>query len=472
MTKQLAEYVSAFTCADLGPSDLARLKLALCDWLAVALAGCSEEAARCVRGYVSAMAAPGKASVLGSTTGTLPHLAVLANATTGHVLDYDDITTLGSGHPGAPVVPAVLALAEQHGCGGRDMLTAMAAGINVELALGLAIMPGHYERGYHNTATLGRIGAAAAGCSLLHLPPETCAHALSIAAATASGLRESFGSMLKSVQVGMAAMDGVMAVEMAMRGIRGPQDVIGGRYGLFRVMAPSISAENLLEHLSAKRPLPAVPAVPGDTTPDEARTQTLIGTVRPKRYPSCLSTHGAIQAALRARPRIGDLSHITNIECTVHPLCLDIAAIPHPRTGLEAKFSAQYCIAAALVDGKVTLGSFTDKAVRRPAISELANKVRLTADHTYTRERECHLVLTLANGTQLESHARLFEPHTTDEDWQLVKRKFTEALGTSPDSAWLVEQVVGTILSLEALDTVAELTVLLRGYGFHDGDRT
>lgn len=443
LTKELAGYVTAARYEDLSASELTRLKIALVDWLAVALAGYGQDAAVAVREYIAAVNAPGRATVFGSTRQTAPHMAAFANATAGHVLDYDDITTLSSGHPSAPVLPAVLAVAEHSAASGRALLTAMAVGFNVELALGLAIMPAHYERGYHNTATLGRIGATAALCSLAQLPTEVCRHALSIAVTAASGLRGSFGSMLKSVQVGMAAMDGVMSVDLATRGVTGPEDLIGGRYGLLQSMSPIVRMEPLLDWL-------AHPSF------------SLIETVWPKRFPSCLSTHGAIEAALQIREKITDMGEIAEIECGVHPLCLDNSAIPQPTTGLEAKFSVQYCIAAALSDGQVNLRSFDNQAVGRPYVMELANKVHLIPVEAFSKDRECSLKISLRNGDLLHSHARLFAPHSLDDDWSLVTNKLTETSELHFESRQLGDRITAMINTLEFLVNVQQLTALLQ----------
>jgi 2-methylcitrate dehydratase PrpD len=443
LTSELAGYVTSARYEDLSASELSRLKIALVDWLAVALAGCGQDAALAVREYTAAVNAPGRATVFGSTVQTAPHMAALANATAGHVLDYDDITTLGSGHPSAPVLPAVLAVAEHTAASGRALLAAMAVGFNVEMALGLAIMPAHYERGYHNTATLGRIGATAALCSLAQLPAEACRHALSIAATAASGLRGSFGSMLKSVQVGMASMDGVISVDLATRGVTGPEDLVGGRYGLLQSMSPIVRMEPLLDWLAHP-------------------SYSLIDTVWPKRFPSCLSTHGAIEAALQIRQKITALGEIAEIECGVHPLCLDNAAIPQPTSGMEAKFSVQYCIAAALGDGQVNLRSFDDQAVERPDARALANKVHLVPVEAFSKERECSLKIVLRNGDILHSHARLFAPHSLDDDWTLVTNKMKETSELHLESRQSGDTITAMINSLETLVNVRQLTALVQ----------
>lgn len=451
---ELGSYLGEFSYQRLSAPEVAKVKNCLLDWMAVTLAGSTEETPRLLFDYLRAAAVPGPALVLssGEDAGgllprTSPAMAALVNATTGHVLDFDDVTTLGSGHPSAPVIPAVLALAEREGASGREVLAGVAAGITIGLALGLPIMPGHYRRGFHNTATLGRLGAAAGAGVLLGFTPERHRAALAMATATAGGLRSSFGTMLKSVQVGWAAMGGVMAAELAGAGITGPEESILGEGSLYAAMAPATD-QAALEALQAGL----------EGRGDVGLSQSMLDSVRLKAFPACLSTHGAIIAALRARPALPTGATIVEIVCRVHPLCLEIAADPSPSTGLAAKFSVQYCVALALTDGAVNLESFTDRSAARPAVRELAGKVRVVGVDDYTRDRECDLSFEFAGAAPLSVHTRLFEPMTAQEEWAEARAKLAQVL---PRASGLAERVAEQILHLDEVDDVREVTALL-----------
>lgn len=456
MTREAADYLGDFHFDDLSASMVAKLKTCLVDWLAVALAGSGEDAARAVRDYVLSCPGPGRATLLTTESRLSPAQAAFANATAGHVLDYDDVTTLGSGHPSAPVIPAVLAVAEELDAGGKDLLAGVAAGVTVALMLGLPVMPGHYARGFHNTATFGRLGAAAGACVAARLSAEACLHALAVAATTVSGLRGGFGTMMKSLQVGWASMGGLMAYELARRGVVGPDDLLEGHHGLFAAMAPGVNAETLeMVRGGLKGGRAGLRGGP-------SLCERALETIRLKRFPACFSTHGAIQAAIEARPRLPNLTRITEIECIVHPQCLDIAVNPQPKTGLEAKFSVQYCLAMALVDGRVGLNSFEDARALRPEVATLAAKVRVVPEPSFAGDRRCRLIIGQEDGSRVESDVRVLEPLSPGVEWKLATAKLAEACELRLGSAALGDRLSELIEQLEELRTVRDLTSLVR----------
>jgi len=482
---ELGTYVSGFSFESLSLREIDKVRTCTLDWLAVALAGSDEEACRLTRSYILSVDGglpvgggppgahgQGGALLLGVEGGAraAPPFAALANGTAGHALDYDDVTTFGSGHPSAPVIPAVLAVGEQLGSSGKDVLTAIAVGMTVELAVGLPIMPGHYRQGFHNTATLGRLGAAAGASRLARLAPDRCQSALSAAVATASGLRSSFGTMLKSVQVGWAAMGGVVAAGLAREGVTGPQESLDGELSLFGAMAPSVNREVVEALRRGLRGEMSPGELGGAACVGSSLSECAITSVRLKAYPSCLSTHGAIMAALEVRSRLPgrDPSAIDGIECTVHPLCLEIAADPAPDTGLAAKFSVQYCLAMALTDGAVRLGSFSDGSVRRPEVGELAGKVRLVGKDGYAERRECELVVRLRDGDALTARSRVLTPLDPDEEARLANAKLEEACrlyfgnrGRGGEAAGRAARIAETVRNLENLEDIRTLTSLI-----------
>ncbi|HEY3314235.1 MAG TPA: MmgE/PrpD family protein [Bacillota bacterium] len=463
LTRELAEYLSVFDYGDLTPAAVAKVKTCLIDWLAVALAGGAEPAARAVRDHVLADPTPGRSTLLGEGTQVPAAKAALANGMAGHILDYDDVTTFGSGHPSAPVFPAVLALAEEIDAGGKDLLAGAAAGITTMLTLGLPVMPGHYTRGFHNTATFGRLGAAAGACVTAHLPAEACLGALGVAATTASGLRGGFGTMMKGLQVGWASMGGLMAYELARLGMAGPDDLIEGHHGFYAALAPRVD-EAALQMVREGLKSGAVRGGPGERVSAEG---TLCGraldSIRLKRFPACFSTHGAIQAAIESRPFLGSLEEIADIECVVHPGCLDIAVNPAPRTGLEVKFSVQYCLALALLDGRVDLRSFEDGRALRAEVTTLAAKVRVIPEPAFAPDRRCRLVIRLDHGGQVESEVRILQALPAEAERKVAGAKLAEAAELQLGSATRGRQITEMIEGLEGLTTVRELTRLLRG---------
>ena len=161
--------------------------------------------------------------------------AALINGAAAHALDFDDVNLAMPGHPSVAILPALLALAEERGSSGKDVLTAFVAGYELQCSVGRAIAPGHYDvLGFHATATVGSFGAAAACAHLLRLSLEQFATALGIAGTQAAGLKSMFGTMCKPLHAGKASYHGLVAAKLAMRGFTSRSDVIECQQGFAR----------------------------------------------------------------------------------------------------------------------------------------------------------------------------------------------------------------------------------------------
>src|SRR6185436_14762857 len=186
---------------------------AVVDTVGVTLAGATQPAARIVQRVIEAEGGSG-CTVLGTAIAASPGNAALANGTAAHAHDYDDMCFVSLAHPSAPLVAAGLAAAEIAGRPGAALLDAYVVGFEIEGRLGRTMNPRHYQRGWHCTATIGTLGAAAAAARLLGLDARQAAHALAIAASEASGLKENFGTMVKPLHAGLAARNGVLAAQL------------------------------------------------------------------------------------------------------------------------------------------------------------------------------------------------------------------------------------------------------------------
>ena len=302
-----------------------------------------------------------EAAVLGTALYTAPGLAALANGTLGHALDFDDVTRHLRGHPSVPVAPVVLALGEAMGASGAEVITAFVVGVEVEAKIGKAMTSAHARRGWHPTATIGTLGAAAAAANLLGLTPPQVRMALGIAASKAAGLRQNFGTMTKPLHAGEAARNGVEAAQLAQRGFTADAQILDARFGFFStfVGAGEFVPETVLQDFGT----PYEIVSPG------------IG-VKP--YPACRQTHRGIDAML-------DLVHthrlqpdeVSEIRCEISARMQDFLIYHRPRTGLEGKFSMEYCLAAALLHGRMGLAQFADASVQDARVQDLLQKVRL-----------------------------------------------------------------------------------------------
>ena len=254
-------------------------RLAVLDWWGVAVGGVDEPVTRLLR---EAVPEPeGSASVLGTDRTASPVTAALWNGTASHALDYDDTVLALPGHVTAPLLPGLLALAETRGASGRDVLTAFVLGVEVMCRVSRAVAPGHYRAGWHATATLGRLGGAAACGRLLGLDPEGIDRAVGLAAAQLGGVHESFGTMGKPFQVGRAAADGLLSAMLAARGVTGPAGILD-RPAWARRLSPDWTPARLADGLGH----------------DWAVNEVFF-----KRFPCCFATHAALTALLDLAPR-------------------------------------------------------------------------------------------------------------------------------------------------------------------------
>ena len=367
LTPRLAAFIASAGMADLPSSTAEKATAAILDTLAVLVAGGNEapvavlDAALEPAGH-GGIASPWSGKVLSAED------AALLYGMAAHVLDYDDVCMLGVCHPSAPILAALLAAlpqaAAQGPVSGARLQLAFCVGTEVMTRIGEALGFRPYALGFHTTAILGTLGAAAAVAKLRGMAAEPTAHALAIAASMAAGLRKNFGSMVKPLHVGLAAQNGVRAARLAAAGVTGS--------------AEPFEADAFLQAYSGGET---------DAWPEAIRFGAPFSVESPgfsqKLFPCCYMLHKMIPATLELRARTG---------CTPERLARAVVLMPkggsapliHPRphTGLHAKFSAPYAILASLLDGRIGLESFTDAAVMRPAIQTRLADVALVESDT------------------------------------------------------------------------------------------
>lgn len=283
----------------------------------------------------------------------------LIGGASAHVADYDDVSWAMMGHPSAVLVPAVLALAESVQASGAEVARAYVVGFEVMVSLGRSMAPRHYLRGWHATATLGPIGAAAAAAALLDLDETQVLNALGIAASHSGGLRQNFGSMVKALHVGLAGRSGLESALLARAGFTADAHALDGEWGFVQ----AFTSQDWV----------------GTTSGAPGADCTLLtpGILR-KQYPSCGATHQAIDAAraILARSAV-DPADVVAISVGGAPACFAPLLRRLPETPLEAKFSMEFVVACAVVFGEVTLGSFTTQTLHDPRVTALMAKVVL-----------------------------------------------------------------------------------------------
>ncbi len=344
---ELATRALAFRDHHLDTALIAAARTAIIDTVAVTLLGSLEPSTAMVR---AALGAPpgGPACLLGSGDAATVLDAALINGVASHALDFDDFTQEFGGHPSVPVVPGLLALAQARGASGRALLAAYVVGVEAETRIAKGVHFHHYEKGWHPTSTLGVFGAAAAAAHLLGLDAARAAHALAIAASGACGLKASFGTFTKPLHVGQCARAGTQAALLAEQGFDASPQAFEHRHGFLEVY----NGAGHYDVDAMRAPWFAPPAVldPG---------------ISLKQFPCCGSTHPAIYMALELRRRHAPRPEsIRGLTVLTHPRRLPHTDNPDPGTPLEAKFSIQYCVARALLDGEPRLAHFEGEAHR------------------------------------------------------------------------------------------------------------
>jgi len=282
--------------------------------------------------------------------------------------------------------------AEAETADGAALALAYVIGFEVDAALGIALNPAHYTRGWHATSTIGTLGCAAAAARLLGLDVTQTRHALGIAASLASGLKENFGSMTKPYHAGHAAQSGLRAAQLAREGMTSSDGALDGRQGYVAAFSGATLPADAFDRLGS-------------------RWELIASGIAVKPYPSCALTHSAIDALLdlRARHHL-DPAKVAAVEIGVSAVVPDVLRHTRPSNGLERKFSMQYCAAAALARGGVGLADFDEGPVRDAATRDLMDRITMVVDPALPHDLEQHawtrVSMRLTDGTTLESKPR------------------------------------------------------------------
>jgi 2-methylcitrate dehydratase PrpD len=355
IASELAERIASVTYDALPAEASHWAKVAILDTVGCTLAGASEPCARIVARVTTGGASTGQCLVFGTDQRVAPLDAALINGTAAHALDFDDCSNTLGGHPSAPILPALFALAEMRGIGGRAFIAAYVAGWETETRIARGINFYHYEKGWHPTATIGVFGATAACCHLLGLAPEPTAKALGLAASFASGVKANFGTMTKPLHVGHSSRNGLLAALLAADGFGANAGALEHKQGFLYVFngEGNFDADAILRDWG--KPWDIVQ--PG---------------VAIKQYPCCGSTHPAVDAMLSLVREHGlTPAMVELVDSWTHPRRLAHTNRPDPQSELDAKFSVQYCLARALLNRRVSLEHFEGDSFREPAVRAL-----------------------------------------------------------------------------------------------------
>lgn len=459
LTAYVADFIARTRRSDI-PADVMHLgKRSILDGLGLALAGAVAESGHLVRKHLQSLgcASTSGSTVIGSKLKLPARFAAFANGVAIHADDYDD-TQLAVAkdrvyglltHPTAPALPPVLALAERDGRSGRDVLTAYQIAVEVETKIAEAIDPRHYQDGFHSTATVGTIGAAAGAARMLGLNHEQTRRALAIAASQAAGLRENFGTMMKPFHAGRACEGGVVAAEFAKLGFTATPIILEAGRGFFKAAGGGYDPQAI----DGKLGKPWTFAFPG---------------VSIKPHPSGSLTHPGMGLMLDLILK-HDIKPVQVKRVAIGVNRQNTNALIHnrPATELQAKFSMQFCMAILLLRRRAGLAEFTDAVVNRADVKAMIEKidygVHPEAEAAGYEKMTTIIDIELADGRKISGRADFGKgspanPLTDDE----LANKFREcaAWGRLPGAS--AEKIIDLAFNLDKLKDIRGLTRLLQ----------
>ena len=442
VTQRLADYASGLTLKDIPVDVRAIAKQCLLDWLGVTLAGAQEPLTQKLLDYSRAEGCGDHATLIGLDGRGSVSQAALINGSAGHALDYDDVLKLLRGHPTAPVAPVALAFAERDLSSGADLLVAFIAGVETEARIGGFVGDSPYVKGWHQTATVGTFGAAAAGARIMGLDGADTAVALGIAGTQAAGLKAMFGTMCKPLHAGKAAANGVLAAELAKRQFTSRSDILECAQGFAATQTENIDPATALEGLG---------------------TDFCIPKLLFKYHAACYGTHAGIESAraIAGNPSF-DLDKVERVDVNVPERTMNMCNILEPTTGLEVKFSHRFTTALALAGEETgSLEVYDESFATRPDLVALRDKISIHGREDYT-PNQTDMTVHQSDGTAIMESRDMTIPNPDLEDqWQKLETKF-RALADPLIGEENAERTVAIIRDLERQDDASGIAAACR----------
>ena len=380
ITEKICEIIQGVGYDDLGADCIARVKRAIKDGLAVAVAGADQTPIKIAAAHVADYGAKPKSTVWGHGFKTSPVYASLVNGMSTHVLDFEPMWSPPT-HSVSPTVPVAFALAEAYGCNGRQLITAVAKGLEIQGRMqyaGNQYVP--EDLPFHPPGVSGVVGAAVTAGHLLKLNTDQLRCAIGICGSRMGSLLANIGSMTKSTHCGNAGAAGLDAALLARRGFTANRDAFEAHKGIIEAFYPQ--GFDTKRFLAFGKPWRVVD--PGHAI---------------KLFPSQYATHFAITAGLEMHAKLGDARRIRRVE--IKGPVMNYIDRPAPVSGLDGKFSLQYTAAAALLDGHVKIDTFTDARRFRADMVGLLGRIKLTQDASIANDlhhMRIELTVTLDDG--------------------------------------------------------------------------
>ncbi len=449
LTKDVADFVVENCYEEMPQKAVTAANECILDCLGCMLAGSVYPAGKIITEYVRAQGGNPQCTVIGGGFKTSPPLAALANGTMAHALDYDDCCLGWLAHPTGVLLPAILALGELCHASGKEIIEAHVLGMEVAAKLGQSVREHFFNSSWHNTGTVCSVGAAAAAAKILKLNSQQTRVALGIAASEAAGLKKNFGTMTKPFHSGNAAKNGVVAAQLAERGFSADEAILEGRLGFCVALGGS---EESLAEVTKTLGAPYDLVSPG---------------VALKAYPACYGTHKAIEGTLFLKNKYGfDAEDILEVQFETDAALPQVLRYHQPKTPLEGKFSMEYCVAIAVLDGRVGLAQFTEEKVIDPQVQQLLQRIKYGRATGPAEKRDLgspeRVTIKLRDGRRYRHQISVVKgaplrPLTREE--RLSKYRECAALALSPKE---IERSLALVSNLKTVENITELTDTVR----------
>ena len=460
-TPGLTNYVGLFvtqTKYEEIPANVIELgKKSILDGLGLALAGSRAESGAISRQFVEQSGVcGGKATIIGSRQKTSPRFAALVNGISVHADDFDDTQLAAANdrvygllmHPTVPVLPAIFALAEEHSVTGKEWMTAYHVGVEVECKIAEAISPRHYQDGFHSTGTCGPFGSAAACAKLFKFDLSKTLKALGLAASQSGGLRENFGTMTKPFQAGHAAESGLVSAQLVALGWSAAEQILEADRGFFRAAGGSYDPSAIMDRLGK----PWTFTSPG---------------VSLKPYPSGSLSHPAMTELARLIA-VHDIpaAQVDKVDIGANHNMTTTLLHHHPKSGLEAKFSMEFCLAILLLERKAGLSQFSDRMVQRPDVQRMINRINFyidpDAESAGFDKMTSLLKIHMNDGSVITGRADFAKGSPTNP--MTFEEAATKFRGCAEFAEWpkaKTEKIIAFVTALETAPDVSALSPLL-----------
>ena len=455
LTRRLAEYYSSLDYESLPPEVVDRAKYFCLDYLAVAIRGSTTDSAQAMARVVGRLGGGGDAPVMGTPLRASPEYAALANGTSAHSIELDDVNNESSLHPGVATFPAAFACAHLTPVDGRSFIGSIVCGYDLMVRLGYALDPRlHYARGFHPTGTCGTFAAALVASRLMGQDSAATTSALGIAGSQAAGSLEWLedGAWTKRMHPGWAAHSGVIATLLAGEGFVGPSTALEGRHGFLQGYSDDADPDKLTDRLG------------------ELFYITKVG-IKP--HACCRYNQGPIDCMLKIRNEhdlsTDDVDGIEEVKVGMLSVAYPIVATPvdqkrNPQNVVDAQFSVQFGAAVAATYGKATLDEYSEATLADPRVKGLMAKIRGVEDPSLDEEYPEKWASWVEVKTKDGRTLRADTPYPLGDpenplSWQQLEDKFRSLTGPVISQA-RQDEIISAVRSLEDLEDVKELAWL------------